>query len=289
MRLLTKLGAAATLAAAAHVVRDGNQRLVTISYTLRNPSLPAAFDGLRILHLSDLHAATFGKNQRRLLEVIDHLDADMVFITGDLIDRRRTVSDRSMQPALTLLKELSKRLPTVRVDGNHEPSSGMSARFQALADATAVQNVTGRALTVKKGDDRLVILGVPDMATTNLNEAAWEARMRELCAPYKDEFRLVLSHRPQFFDAYVRAGLPFVFCGHAHGGQFRLPLLGALYAPEQGILPKLTQGLHRRGNTQMLINRGLGNSGFPIRFGNYPEIGVITLRREPILKEEKGK
>jgi len=281
-----KAGLAASAIGAAAVIRDGNTRTVTVSRTLRHPSLPAAFDGLRILHLSDLHAARFGKGQRDLLAAVDQVQADIAVITGDLIDRRRTVSDRDMAPALELLRGLQHRMPTVRVDGNHEPRSGVSARFRQLADSTGVQNVTGRALTLKRNGEALVLLGVPDMVTTDLNCEAWEEQMQRLAAPYADRFRIALSHRPQFLKAYARAELPFVLCGHAHGGQFRLPLVGPLYAPEQGVFPSYTAGIHRAGNTQMIISRGLGNSGFPVRFLNHPELGVLTLRRGRILIDE---
>ncbi len=283
MRFWIKAGLAAAVFGAAAVIRDGNHRAVTISRSLHHPALPEAFSGLRILHLSDLHAARFGKDQRDLFKAIDQLQADIAVITGDLIDRRRTVSDRDMAPALELLRGLARRMPTFRVDGNHEPCSGVSRRFRLLADQTGVQNVTGRALTLKKNGEELVLLGIPDMVTTALNEFAWEKQMRRLTDAHKERFCLALSHRPQFLAAYARAELPFVLCGHAHGGQIRLPLVGPLYAPEQGVFPHFTCGLHRLENTQMIVSRGLGNSGFPVRFLNHPELGVITLRRGEIL------
>ena len=76
----------------------------------------------------------------------------------------------------------------------------------------------------------------------------------------------------------MQEGFALVLCGHAHGGQVRLPFVGGLYAPEQGVLPKYTAGMHQDGNTRMIVSRGLGNSGFPLRFGNRPEIVAITLR-----------
>lgn len=277
---LVALGAAAVGTAATALAIRENRKLDVASYTLSLPTLPPAFDGLRLVHLSDLHAASFGKNQKHLLATIDALDADMVLITGDLIDRRRTVTEDDMRPALILLSELSRRLPTLRVDGNHEPRAVCSRRFHELAARTGVQDVTGRGITVRRKEDTLVICGVPDIVTNAYDEDAWNKQMHTVCAPYAKQFRIALSHRPQFLAHYAAAKLDVVLCGHAHGGQVRLPLVGGLYAPEQGILPRLTAGIHTEADTTMIISRGLGNSGFPQRVGNRPEIGIITIRCE---------
>ena len=279
MKLMTKLGATAAAMGAVAIAARGNRILSTKAYTVVCDELPDAFDGLRLVHLSDLHAACFGKEQGRLLATIDSLEADLVLITGDLIDRRRTVNENGMRSALTLLRELAKRVPTVRVDGNHETMAAVGARFRSLAARTGVHNITGRGLPVRKGDDRLVLLGIPDIASVQYDKEKWRDTMATVCAPYTHDFCIALSHRPQFFEDYEVQGLPLVLSGHAHGGQVRLPFVGGLYAPEQGILPKYTAGVHGEHDTQMVVSRGLGNSGFPIRFGNRPEIVVVTLKK----------
>ena len=92
-----------------------------------------------------------------------------------------------------------------------------------------------------------------------------------------DGFQLLLSHRPEFMDMYVRYDIDLVLSGHAHGGQFRLPFLGGLYAPSQGFFPKYDAGLFEEENTKMIVSRGIGNSAFPLRFNNRPELVLITL------------
>ncbi|MDE6613711.1 MAG: hypothetical protein K2K28_04075 [Clostridia bacterium] len=87
-----------------------------------------------------------------------------------------------------------------------------------------------------------------------------------------------MAHEPQYFENYVKAGFPLTLCGHAHGGQWRIPFTGrGLYAPKQGRFPKYTQGLHEKEGRKMIISRGLGNSEFPLRLFNRPEIVVIDL------------
>lgn len=255
-----------------------NTKLSVSSYTLSPVGLPPGFSGWRVVHLSDLHAARFGEDQHRLLEAIEELHPDAVMITGDLIDRRRTHTQQDMQPALTLLDGLAARYPTYRVDGNHEPMSSVGETFRSLAGKTAVHDVTDRTLTLTRRGDRLTLIGIPDVAVFDYDYEAWEKHLFELVSPHADSFRLVLSHRPQLFAKYVAADLPLVLSGHAHGGQWRLPLVGALFAPQQGIFPKYTEGVHSSKNTCMVISRGLGNSGFPLRLGNAPDIVQLTFQ-----------
>ena len=91
-------------------------------------------------------------------------------------------------------------------------------------------------------------------------------------------YTILLSHRPELFDLYVDTGMDLVFSGYAHGGQFRLPFVGGLVAPNQGFFPKFDGGQFTEENTTMIVSRGVGNSIIPIRFNNRPEIVLVTLR-----------
>ena len=93
-------------------------------------------------------------------------------------------------------------------------------------------------------------------------------------------YHVLLSHRPSLLETYGACGADLVFSGHAHGGQIRLPFVGGLYAPGQGFLPKLTKGLYGVEDTTLVVSRGLGNSTFPFRFLNRPEVVALTLRTE---------
>jgi hypothetical protein len=93
-------------------------------------------------------------------------------------------------------------------------------------------------------------------------------------------YTVLLSHRPELFDAYAANGIDLALCGHAHGGQIRLPLIGGLFVPNQGLSPKYSEGVHEKGQTKMAVSRGLGNSIAPVRINNRPELVVITLSTE---------
>ena len=94
-----------------------------------------------------------------------------------------------------------------------------------------------------------------------------------------DGYTLLLSHRPELFDAYVQAGADLVFSGHLHGGQFRLPFIGGLVGPGQGLFPKYDAGMYTQQSTTMVVSRGLGNSIFPFRVNNRPELVIVELQQ----------
>ena len=93
----------------------------------------------------------------------------------------------------------------------------------------------------------------------------------------EDDFSLLLSHRPELFDVYVEEEVDLVLTGHAHGGQFRLPVIGGLVAPNQGLFPKYDSGMFVEDDTHMIVSRGIGNSIIPLRINNPPEIVVVKL------------
>lgn len=271
------VSAAVGAAAACGVGMAENRRLTVTSVELKMPGLPASFDGLRLVQLSDLHDAVFGQGQKRLLRQVNELAPDLAVLTGDFIDRRRTVTRGDMRPALRLIEGLSQKMPVLRVDGNHEAMSDSREMFRRAAAEAGARDVTGRVITLRKGLEEICVFGAPDPEDYGLDTPLWREELSRLHMACRGRFAVALSHRPQYFEDYVREELPLVLCGHAHGGQVRLPLIGGLFAPDQGLFPKYTAGKYEDGGTVMVVSRGLGNSGFPLRFGNPPEVLLITL------------
>lgn len=125
--------------------------------------------------------------------------------------------------------------------------------------------VEGRNRTKKNSD-------VDQDALKSAVEEIKQKRSESQC-----DMSILLAHEPQFIEEYSSAGYDYIFSGHAHGGQIRLPILDGLFSPGQGILPKYTSGVHNAGNGKMIISRGLGNSSFPIRVFNRPEIIIAEI------------
>ena len=124
------------------------------------------------------------------------------------------------------------------------------------------------------------IAGVDDPTYMTMDDWTRQLKEADCGEEYQDSYKILLSHRPELVDVYAGYDYDLVVCGHAHGGQWRIPgILNGLWAPNQGLFPKLYKGLHVKGKTRLIISRGLGGKEFPIRINNKPEIAIITLKK----------
>lgn len=261
------IGLAAVLTALAVYVRHTIDAIVVSSYTVPIKDLPEAFDGFTILHISDLHAKEFGPGQERLLGVIGRHKFDMIAFTGDVIDHQ----DPRVGPAVSLIRGLAGK-PAFFVSGNHERRTKTDIK-EALA-AEGVNILENRAQKLERGGQALWIIGVE--APHQRHRMGRALRPIEEAGP-----RILLAHSPNIFGSAVKAGIDLVLVGHTHGGQVRLPLIGALYAPGQRLFPKYDLGLFSSGDTRMVVSGGLGESWLPIRFGIKPEVVLVRLISAP--------
>ena len=256
----------------------GNTALELNTYTITSSRLPENFDGYRIAHVSDLHNAQMGKDNEKVLSMLRQADPDIIAITGDLIDSRNT----NLEIALQFVKEAMKIAPCYYVTGNHEArvseydllKAGMvSAGVVILENDQAEINIDGNAITLIGVDD-------PSFQTDYLfgdSDAVINAKLTELHTD-GNGFTILLSHRPELFSTYTAHDVDLVLSGHAHGGQFRIPFIGGVVAPNQGLFPEFDAGIYTDGNTNMLVSRGVGNSIMPFRVNNRPEIILVELK-----------
>ncbi|MCK9443028.1 MAG: metallophosphoesterase [Tissierellaceae bacterium] len=255
-----------------------NNHISVSKYIYKNEKLPKGFNGFKILHISDLHNKTFGKNQRYILGKIKSLSPDIIVITGDLVDRRRF----DLEKALEFVKGAMDIVPVYYVPGNHEAWSGKYDVVREELKRLDIRVLENEKLRLDRENSSIEILGLMDPGFYSLGHKDRETRfhiLEEKLNKLKNdsEFQILLSHRPELLDLYVAANMDMIFAGHAHGGQFRIPGLGGLVAPEQGFFPKYTSGSHTRDNSTLYISRGLGNSIIPIRIFNRPEIVLVKL------------
>ena len=174
--------------------------------------------------------------------------------------------------------------PIYYVSGNHEAWSGKYDQIkQSLKDA-GVLILDDTSLELLKGENSIQLLGLsdPDFLTSNYLDGTNTKKLELQLKQWSNDinYKILLSHRPELFSLYIENNIDLIFSGHAHGGQIRLPFLGGLIAPDQGFFPKYTSGPYKNGNTTMFVSRGLGNSIFPFRVFNRPEIVVVTLKSE---------
>ncbi|RAZ69310.1 metallophosphoesterase [Planococcus maitriensis] len=254
-----------------------NNWIVTTEYSVQTEKLPDAFAGKRIVQVSDLHNAEFGNRQQSLLDKVAAANPDAIFITGDLIDSDRYDLERS----LAAIDGLVKMSEVYYVIGNHEVSSNrLDDEIVPALEERGVQVLRNRSLMWEQGGEAIQIAGIDDpLMDIYLHEEEF-TRNSIAEAGLNDAFTLLLAHRPEQLETYASEGIDVVFSGHAHGGQIRIPGLGGLIAPGQGWFPSMTEGVFESGDTQLVLSRGLGNSGFPLRVFNLPEVVVVTLENE---------
>ena len=259
----------------------GNTALELNTYTVSSGRLPEAFDGYRIAHVSDLHNAEMGKDNEKLLAMLKNAEPDIIAITGDLIDSRNTDIDI----ALRFAEEAVKIAPCYYVTGNHEArkAKGLYADFEASLIEVGVIVLHDSEILIERDNTNISLVGIDDPAFAENNGGGVGLSMASEhigALSTNDGFTILLSHRPEFFNQYVRADIDLVFSGHAHGGQFRLPFVGGLVAPNQGLFPKYDAGLYTEEKTNMIVSRGIGNSILPFRFNNRPEVILVELESE---------
>lgn len=255
----------------------GNTALMVHEITITNTKIPQTFHGYRIVQISDLHNSEFGDDNEILLEHIKDSKPDMIVLTGDLIDASHTNIDIS----LSFAKQAVMIAPTYFVSGNHEAAiSSYGTLREGLQDA-GVKLLSNDAASIEKDGEAIVLLGVDDPSFQQdfmMEDADIMESILTKLPIQQDTYTILLSHRPELMDTYVASGVDLVFSGHAHGGQFRLPLLGGIIAPNQGLFPTYDGGLYTQSSTQMVVSRGIGNSILPLRINNRPEIVAVTLQ-----------
>lgn len=246
-------------------------------YTIQSSKWPSQLDGFKIVHLSDLHNKSFGKNQSSLIKKLKDLKPDLIIMTGDVIDRRHY----KKEPAITLMQACTGIAPTAYVTGNHEVWHGSAPEIREELKALGVIVLNNQSVHLSTDKGSISLSGLADRADF-MGQYDYEVMLEKIMQSAQADspessFHILLSHRPEQFDAYAAAGFDLALSGHSHGGQFRLPFIGGFIAPDQGLFPKFDGGFYENGPSRMIVSRGLGNSLMPIRLFNQPEIPVIRL------------
>ena len=249
----------------------GNLALTVNQYTVESAKFPETLSGFRIAQISDLHNDELEEGNVSIISALEKADPDVIVITGDIIDRSRTDID----VAIDLAKKISKIALTCYVSGNHESalSDEEYADFCKQLTAAGVVVLNNDSIELDRNGAKVKIVGISDESFGNIPS---DSELKELVDD-TDTYTILLAHRPNDFERYTEFGCDLVLSGHLHGGQFRLPFLGGLYAPSYGLFPEYNGGKYEIGESVMIVSRGVGNSSFPIRFNNPREIVIIEI------------
>ena len=243
-----------------------NQHLTISRYQIKAPA------ELRIVHLSDIHNNWSSSANRYLANKVRMLHPDLIIITGDLFDYHHSGSERGLQLAQWLI-EIA---PVYFIHGNHEvmlQDPGLDDQLRSRG----VRVLVNQKESPVKG---VTLIGLEDVDIIDIYDKQLQAEfLNEQLRQLADGkgYTILLSHQPQHFKLYCTYPVDLVLCGHAHGGQIRLPFTDGLYAPDQGLFPEYTSGRHEFNGTTMIVSRGIGRSLAPLRIFNDPEIVVLDL------------
>ncbi len=249
-----------------------DMRLVVRTYSVDLPKLEGS---IRLCVVADLHACSYGRGQKKLLQAIDGQAPDAVLLCGDFFDDKL-----ALENARLVLEGISGKYPCYYVTGNHEywAEDEKFRQMMELLAAYQVPDLSGKCVQVTLKGETINLCGVDDPANPRI--PGIEAQLPRLVQAADSAYDTVLlCHRPSLFEAYCAQGFDLVLSGHAHGGQWRIPgLLNGLAAPDEGLFPKYAGGLYEGENTTMIVSRGLARESTLIpRVFNRPELVMVEI------------
>lgn len=259
-------------------------------YTIENHKIPKEFDGYNIVQISDLHSKLFGKNNERLFAKIKELNPDIVVITGDLVDGEND----NYWVALDFMKELTKLYRVYYIIGNHEQKALIKKYkneykeyFEKLYNMDFV-NLDNKKVEIQKENSKINLYGLTIpyscykylFQSTENTDIDKDFLVEKLGDIDSNQFNILLSHTPSYFEEYEKWGADLILCGHVHGGIIRIPFLGGLLSPDRKFFPKYDLGVYTKDKSTMIVNKGLGGSKVLIRVNCKPEIVGIKLKRK---------
>ena len=256
-----------------------NYSVKTNKYNINSNKIPESFDGFRIVQVSDLHNAKFDKYNSSILAPIFHAEPDIIVITGDMIDSRRTDVD----VAISFVQKAVNIAPVYYVNGNHE--SRVPEEYEKLKEGLGKAGVTileNSSADITIDDETITLVGINDptfrmkLVDDTMKQNIAHQLMHVI--PDNNNYKILLAHRPEYFDVYA-GNIDLVLSGHAHGGQFIIPFVGGVIAPGQGFMPEYYKDSYIKNGTEMIVSRGIGNSIFSFRINNKPEIIVAELTK----------
>lgn len=267
-------------------------RLLVRKYTIEADEITVP---VRIALVTDLHSCYYGENQSDLIEAIDVQNPDIILLGGDIFDDVKEDTNTEL-----FLAGIAGRYPIYYVTGNHECWGG-TYRFDkqmAILEKYSIPVLPGETQTLTLNGETINLCGVDDpdayMVNTDLEqdpEGYIQAQLEKedtflsqlaivSDAADTDSYIILLSHRSEYYETYTEYDFDLVLCGHAHGGQWRIPgILNGLYAPHQGIFPKYAGGRYASEDMTMIVSRGLARETTRVpRIFNRPELVIIDLK-----------
>lgn len=250
---------------------------------IKSSKLPEVFDGYKIVQLSDLHSKSFGNNNEMLIDMIDKESPNIIVMTGDMV----TANEKDFTVFYSLVKELTKKYRVYYVYGNHEGelSLKLKSEITAFLKENGVIVLDNDYISIEKNDEKINLYG---LCYTQKYYSYKGGKKHIITENYiknklgtidKNKYNILLTHNPLFFDAYSGYGFDLTLSGHVHGGLIRLPFIGGILSPERKFFPQYSAGVYEKGNSKLVVSRGLSRGTKGFRFFNRPDVVSITLKK----------
>ncbi len=244
----------------------------TTSYTIKSKKIKKP---VMLAVITDLHSSDYGENGKALFGMVDAVRPDLVLLAGDIID------DQSpWENGLIVVQGIANKYPCYYVSGNHEYKTGNIQRIKAKLRARNVTVLEGETLEAQVNGQVIQLSGIDDAL---IGKAKTALQLKAAGAFDARHYTVFMAHRPELINQYLPYGYDLIVCGHAHGGQIRIPFLvpQGLYAPNQGIFPRYTGGFWSLGGTDFVVSRGLSKKNIRIpRIYNRRELVAVRLMPE---------
>ena len=266
-----------------------NKKLRVTEYHVTSSRLPDAFAGYRIAHLTDLHSNIYGKENQRLLDIINRSMPDCILISGDMIIKNEAFDGTS---TFRLLEILARKYPIYYAYGNHEKKLSLHdnvkqkefMEYKKQLEAIGIVFLVDDSVIVGKDGDHIQITGIdldlqyyrkfrkqPLHPTTLVNQLP---KQQLNC------YQILLAHNPIYFEEYANWNADLVLSGHVHGGMVILPWVGGVISTQCLLFPKYDFGMFHIKHSTMILSRGLGNHSIRLRFHNPAEVCLVILEKE---------
>ena len=280
MEIILYILIAIVILAVGVIVFDSN-RFVVREYTVESDKLERDHD---FLFISDLHCKSYGKGNRKLLEAIDSISAEAVFLGGDMVTAH---AGKETDTAASLVAKLHERLPIFYSEGNHEARLKLyPERYGDIFDRyiEKLDRIPEKIMVNEKASfEELDVYALSierEFYIRTMKTHYDEAHTEELLGPNDESrFSILMAHDPEYFEAYSKWKPDLVLAGHNHGGIATIPFIGGVISPRLRLFPHYDGGVFKEGNSTMILSRGIGSHSIPIRFLNPGELIVIHLKK----------
>lgn len=254
----------------------GTKDFIVKEYLVKNEKIPNSFYGTKIVHISDIH---YGRtvNEKKLKEIVEHINLikpDIVVLTGDLMDRHINYQDKDIEVISTYLNNINASMGKYIITGNHDQ---VSDRYHELIEKINFTNLNDSYQILYNGDSESIMISGLSTVTNNIDT---KEKLYDINTALKNEannikYNILILHEPDIIDDFEYNNFDLILAGHSHGGQVRLPFVGAIIVPPYA--KKYHDSYYDLGKSDLYISSGLGTSNLNLRLNNKPSFNLYRL------------